>query len=293
MNTLSTAKRAPISLRQVWNYIDVLKPRETALLTFIALCAAVVGAEGHPEAWPFVGVFVAVLLGSGGCNGLTNYLDRNVDAIMTRTCRRAIPSQRIHPPEKVLPFATALVVIALILAYFLHPLCFAFGLAGTVASLVWRKRAMCVIQGTIAGCAPVLIGYLAINPRFEWTILFMCLLIAVWIPLHVWSVMIARREDYVRARIAYFPLTMKPANALKLLSLLSIILYAASLALWHAADFGWLFFAIANIMGAAMVWASIHLLRHGESKDSWRLYKLSSFPYLGLIFLAMCLNFWL
>lgn len=293
MNTVSLTKRAPVSARQLWNYIDVLKPRETVLLTFIALCAAVVAAQGHPEAWPFWGVFTAVLLGSAGCNGLTNYLDRNVDAIMTRTCRRAIPSQRIHPPEKVLPLAGALVITALILAYLLHPLCFAFGLAGTVASLVWRKRATCVFQGTIAGCAPVLIGYLGINPHFDWAILFMCILIAVWIPLHVWSVMIARREDYVRAKIAYFPLTMKPQSALKLLSLLSIILYVASVLLWHAADFGWFFFAAANVLGIVMVWAAVRLLRNGESKDSWRVYKLSSFPYLGIMFLAMCLNYWL
>ncbi len=280
-------------MRTLWNYIDVLKPRETALLTYIGLCAAIVAADGSPAAWSLAGVFAAVLLGSGGCNGLTNYLDRNVDMQMLRTCGRAIPTQRIYPPEKMLPLAIGLVVIALGLAWILHPLCFAFGFAGTIASVVYRKRAMCVFQGMIAGCAPVLIGYLAITQDINWTILFMCLLIAAWIPLHVWSVMIARREEYVKANIAYFPLTMKPANSIKLIFALSVILYIASLLLWHAADFGWLFFTIANISGAVMVWASFWLVRNMESKDSWRLYKISSFPYLGVIFLAMCIDFWI
>jgi protoheme IX farnesyltransferase len=277
----------------IWNYIDVLKPRETALLTYIGILAGVVAAQGHPAAWTLLGVFVAVLLGSGGCNGLTNYLDRDVDLLMLRTCGRALPSQRIHPPERVLPLAIGLVVTALVLAYILHPLCFAFGLVGSIASVVWRKRAMCVFQGTIAGCAPVLIGYLALSPHLDWTILFMCLLIAVWIPLHVWSVMIAKRDEYVKAGIAYFPLTLKVANAIKLLFLLSILLYAVSILLWHVADFGWVFFAIANIMGAIMVWAGIRLVRNRASPNSWKIYKLSAFPYLGLIFLAMSLNFWL
>ena len=280
-------------MRTLWNYIDVLKPRETALLTYIGLCAAIVAADGSPATWPLVGVFAAVLMGSGGCNGLTNYLDRNVDVQMLRTCGRAIPTHRIYPPEKMLPLAIGLVVIALGLAWILHPLCFAFGFAGTIASIVYRKQAMCVFQGMIAGCAPVLIGYLAITQDINWTILFMCLLIAAWIPLHVWSVMIARREEYVKANIAYFPLTMKPANSIKLIFALSVILYIASLLLWHAADFGWLFFTIANISGAVMVWASFWLVRNMESKDSWRLYKISSFPYLGVIFLAMCVNFWI
>ena len=293
MSTLSNSKRNPSSLRSIWNYIDVLKPRETILLTFIGLCAAIVAAKGDPAGWTFLGIFIAVLLGSGGCNGLTNYLDRNIDELMGRTCKRALPSQRIYPPQKMLPLAIGLVVVALVLAWILHPLCFAFGLAGSVASVVYRKRAMCVFQGMVAGCAPVLIGYLALSPHLNLTILFMCLLIIIWIPLHVWSVMIARREEYVKANIAYFPLTMKPANSIKLIFALSVILYIASLLLWHAADFGWLFFTIANISGVVMVWASFWLVRNMESKDSWRLYKISSFPYLGVIFLAMCIDFWI
>ena len=63
--------------------------------------------------------------------------------------------------------------------------------------------------------------------------------------------------------------------------------------LWHVADFGWFFFAVANVTGAVMVLASLRLVRNMDSKDSWRLYKISSFPYLGVIFLAMCLNFWI
>ena len=280
-------------LRSVWNYIDVLKPRETVLLTFIGLCATIIAAEGSPDVWPFLGVFTAVLLGSAGCNGLTNYLDRDVDVLMGRTCARAIPSQRIYPPQKMLPLAISLVIAALVIAMLLHPLCFVFGLAGTIASVVYRKRAMCVIQGTIAGCAPVLIGYLAISPHPNWIILFMCLLITSWIPLHVWSVMVARRDEYERANIAYFPLTLSDKAAIRLLFSLAIVLYVVSLLLWHVSDFGWLFFTIANITGIAMIWASTLLLRNGASKDSWRVYKLSSFPSLGLIFLAMCVNFWL
>lgn len=280
-------------MRAIWNYIDVLKPRVSILLTFIGICAAIVAAQGCPTARPLFIALVAIGLGSGGCNALTNYLDRRVDAQMERTCQRALPSQRIYPPEKMLPLATALVIAALVLAWALHPLCFLFGFVGTVAALVWRKRAMCIFQGIVAGCAPVLIGYLALSPQLNLTILFLCLLIAIWIPLHVWSVMIANREDYARAGIAYFPLTLNAKNAMILLFSLSVLLYGVSIALWHVADFGWLYFAVANLMGVITVYASIRLVRSGASRDAWRIYKLSAFPYLGLIFLAMCLNFWL
>ena len=47
------------------------------------------------------------------------------------------------------------------------------------------------------------------------------------------------------------------------------------------------------VTGAIMVLASFRLVRNKDAAGSWRLYKISSFPYLGVIFLAMCLNFWL
>jgi heme O synthase-like polyprenyltransferase len=50
---------------------------------------------------------------------------------------------------------------------------------------------------------------------------------------------------------------------------------------------------VANLLGVIMVHAGSRLVFSGASKDAWRLYKLSAFPYLGLIFLAMCLDIWL
>jgi protoheme IX farnesyltransferase len=248
-----------------WKYVEVLKPRETILLTFIGVCAGVVAGGGQPQIDVLLLAALAILLGSGGANGLTNYLDREVDARMQRTRHRPLPSKRISPAEKVLPLAIALVVIALIIAWFLHPLCLLFGLLGVIAASTWRKRITCVFpQGAVAGCAPVLIGYLAIGHRLDMTILFLCILICVWIPLHVWSVMIANREDYRRAGITYFPLS------------------------WEVMGLPYL--VVSNILGVLMVFAAARLVITGASHDAWRIYKLTAFPYLGILFLIMGLS---
>jgi len=42
-----------------------------------------------------------------------------------------------------------------------------------------------------------------------------------------------------------------------------------------------------------MVFASIRLAVSPKLKDAWRLYKLSSYPYLGFIFLMMVLDVFL
>lgn len=275
------------------DYITVLKPRETVLLAFIGLCSAIVAGQGSVSGWLLLFTVATIAIGSAGANGLTNYLDRNVDARMRRTHMRSLPSKRIVPARRALVWTILLILVALAMAWFLHPLCFAFGLAGTVAASIFRKRVMCIIQGGIAGCAPVAMGYVAVTHQLDITILFMCILIAIWIPLHVWSVMVANREDYLQAGVVYFPVTWQTRDAIKVLMALSVLLYAASIALWVVAELGWLYFVVANITGVIMVWANYNLLKSGTSHDAWRVYKLSAFPYLGIIFTVLCLNFWI
>ena len=212
---------------------------------------------------------------------------------MTRTCNRVLPSKRIDPPQKALHFTIGLILIALILAWVLHPLCFIFGLIGAIASAVWRKTISCTFSGIVASCSPVLIGWFASNPILDIRIMLICLLVALWVPIHVWSVMIARREDYLGAGLNFFPLSWQVKDVVKLLFGLSIFLYLIAMLLYLLTDFHVLYLIVANVMSILMICANARLLLSPTSTASWQVYKLSSFPYLGVIFLAMCLDIWL
>lgn len=278
----------------VKNYIEVLKPRESILLTFIGICAAIVAGGGQPSLDVLLLAAVTILIASAGANGITNYLDRDFDARMRRTKHRSLPSGRISPPERALPLIISLIIAGLVLAWWLHPLAFAADLIGTIVASTWRKRMTCVFpQGAIAGCAPVLMGWFAIKPAFSWELLLLCLLIFAWLPLHVWSIMVSNRDDYLGAGLDFFPMSVEVKKAVIVLLLFSIALYSTSIVLYFVAGFGWLYLALANLLGLVMVYASCRLVASNASKDAWRLYKLSSFPYLGLIFLTMCLDIWL
>ena len=275
------------------NYIEVLKPLPSILLTFIGVCAAIIAGEGQLSLKLFL-VLITILLATAGANGLTNYLDRNVDARMRRTKNRALPSKRICPPQKILPLAIGLLIIGLVLAWQLHPFAFLAGLGGTLAAATWRKKVTCVYpQGVVASCAPILMGWFAIKPVLNWEILLLCILVAVWLPLHVWSLIITNREDYLQAGLSYFPISYEVKSSVKVLLLFSLMLYAASITLYFIGSFAWLYLVLANLLGIIMVYASSRLVISSATKDAWRLYKLSAFPYLGLIFLIMCLDIWL
>lgn len=286
--------------RVVWNYLEVLKPGATFLLTFIAMVSAFLAGDGVLSPAKVALVAATVLSASAGANGLTNYLDRHVDARMQRARHRSLPSGRISPPERVLPLTIGLVAIGLALAWLLQPvfrLAFAADIVGTTAALVWRKRATCVFpQGFLAGCTPVLIGWLAVRPSFSWQIVLICGLIGAWLPLHVWSVMIRHRDDYIQAGLTYFPMSRDTREGTMVLFVLSLALAVISLGVWLNGGFSVLFLLATVALAALVVYGAVRLLVSSSSAQgrlAWRLYKLSSYPYLGLIFLAMGLDVWL
>jgi heme o synthase len=283
---ISTVKSNPVLC-----YLNLIKPRETGLLVFIGVVTAVVAGRGSISPGLFLITLVTILIASAGANGLTNYLDRDLDAKMERTRRRALPTGRIFPAEKALYFAAALSLVGLAMAWKLHPLAFLSDLVSTAAAVIYRKKVTCVFpQGMIASCAPVLMGWLAANPVLSWETLLLCILIGVWLPSHIWSVMIVHREDYLKAGITYFPVNASVRATVKILFAFCLLIYAASMGLYFSGHFGPIYLVSANLLGMMIVYGSFRLMLSSSSQDAWRLYKLSAFPYLGLLFLFICLD---
>jgi len=281
------------------DYLDVLKPKETSLLLFIGACSSIIAAASDRGAFPandFIIAIIAILCGSAGANGLTNYLDRDVDARMKRTCRRSLASKKIDPPQKALPLIIILITMGLIMAWVLSPVCFFIGLMGIVSSGIWRKTISCTFLGIVAGSAPVLIGWYAITkqPVIDVLPVLLVLMIVFWTPLHVWTLMIANRQDYENAGLHYFPLSWKDTDVIKILAVLSVALAISALLIYFLSGrFHWLYLTFSSILGAVMVIASIKLLFNPVSRNAWAVYKLSAFPYLGIIFSVMAVDSWM
>jgi protoheme IX farnesyltransferase len=288
-NSSLVAKRGRVF--GAWRYyIEVLKPLPTILLAFIGVAAAVIAAGGAVSLKLLV-VLATIFIAAAGANGLTNYLDKDVDARMRRTCLRALPSRAIYPSTRVLPMIALLIITGLALSWLLSPYVLLADAGGTLVAATWRKKVTCVYpQGVLASCAPILMGWLAMSGAMNWELLLLCVLIALWLPLHVWSVNITHRDDYRQAGLNYFPINLEVKNAVKVLLAFAVALYAASIVLYFIGNFGWLYLTLANILGLLMVYAVARLVFTRAAKDAWRLYRLSAFPYLGLIFLVMCLD---
>jgi len=279
--------------KQIKSYIVAMKPKETILLTIIGICAAVIGGRGFPPLGRLTVVSVALLLGNAGANGLTNYLDREVDVLMERTKHRPLPSKQIFPPEKVLLPIAVLLLTGLLIAWFLNPICFAFGSLGIITSVLGRKRSITHVLGGISGSAPVLIGYVAISGKVDWTIILISLLIFLWTPLHVWSLMTAYKEDFLQAGVLMIPVNKGVSVTVVTLLVLSVLTFIVSIAIYFVGNFSFIYLVTAIALGIWMVVANIYLFMRRSEQDAWRVYKISAYPYLGLIFLGMCIDLWI
>lgn len=273
------------------DYLEVLKPSETGLLVFIGVVTAHLAANGSLPLDRSLMILATLLAASAGANGLTNYLDREIDSRMERTRERALPSGKIYPANRALYLTAGLSILGLAMAWCLHPLAFLADLIGTSAAVIYRKRVTCVFpQGMIASCTPILMGWFAMTSSLNWTILFLCLLVAVWLPSHIWSIMIAHKGDYLRAGITYFPVNRDEKLVTKWLLVSCLLLYAASLGLYFVGHFGLLYLAAANLLSILIVYSGWSLVSSTTSRQAWRLYKISAFPYLGAIFLFIALD---
>jgi len=276
------------------DYFELIKPRETGLLVFIGIVTAIVAGNGLISLRWLVLILVTILIASAGANGLTNYFDRDIDSHMERTKHRTLPAGKIYPPQRALIFTASLSASGLILAWFLHPLAFLADLVGTSAAVIYRKRVTCVFpQGMIASCAPVLMGWFAVKSTVDWEILLLCVLITVWLPSHIWSIMVARRDEYINAGLTYFPINTNIRWISRILFVFCLLLCGASIGLYFAARFGWFYLIATTLADIMLIYSSLRLMLFNRYKDAWKLYKISAFPYLGFIFLVMLIDVWL
>ena len=270
-------------------YWEVLKPRVTVLLTFLGAAAATAASGADPsQSGRVLAVTFAIFLGSGGANGLTNYLDRSLDARMRRTQGRAIPSGRIGNPRNALYWSLAWAAAGTALGFYIHPLVGSAGVAGIFASVVFRKTEATHFLGGVASAAPVAAGWLAMDPNAGMTIVMLLIFVAAWVVHHVWVIMLFYKPDYLQAGIQMFPLRSNEARTMPVFFGLAMTLVMLSMATGVAEGARWGFFVIVGAFSVYNVWGTAQLgrneLTHAVRR---RRFKTASYSMLCGVFTAL------
>ena len=294
-------------------YYEVTKPKIWYLLVFTTFAAAITASniyqvEISAATWALM--LVGVITGSAAANTLTNYHDRDIDAIMERTKNRPLPSKRIYPPEKARDFGLVLATIALACSFGLsYTTSFwqgiiagslmAFGLADNILvySYTLKRRSWTnIILGGFSGGAPAMIGYVAVTMDGLWSLgLMMGALVFVWIPMHIWALTLHFKEDYNKVNVPMLTAVRSEKDSVRIIAGTTLMMVLFSVVpFFLTLENGepmmgsvYLYTAIAS--GVLMVILSIWVMAKPSEKASWTLFKFSS-PYLAVLFIALMVD---
>lgn len=284
-------------VRNVGVYWELTKPKIWYLLVFTSLGGLVVASRGLPAITVSSLTLIAVTLGSAGANVLTNYIDRDIDAVMNRTTLRPIPSKRVYPAWKALVYGLVLAILSLILSGFINLWAFffmAFGLFDNVivySKIFKRRNPVNIIVGGFSGGAPAMIGYVAVSNSVTVEALLIAALVVLWIPSHIWSLSLKFRDDYERAHVPMLPVVVKEKTAVRCIASTAFLLavFTVLLYLVNQAVFGLIYLSVSAVTGAILVYLSVRLWVSPNADMAWRLFKFTS-PHLALIFIAMMID---
>src|SRR5215831_89217 len=168
-DTAQTFSRAypAASPTRVRDYVELLKPRVMSLVVFTGLIGVLI-APGHLHPFEAALAVLAIALGSGAAGAINMWYERDLDAVMARTCRRPLPSGRVAPDD-----ALGLGVLLSIFSAMLMALATNFVAAALLAAAIlfyvfiyttWLKRRtpQNIVIGGAAGAFPPMIGWAAV-----------------------------------------------------------------------------------------------------------------------------------
>ena len=186
---------------------ELTKPGIAGYVMMTAGVSYSVASGGSAESLPVTHTILGVALGTAGALALNQYVERDVDAIMTRTQTRPLPSGRLRPGE-ALAFGWVLLVaglayLGLTVGWLPSVLTAASAAAYILAYTPLKTRSyLATLVGAVPGAFPALIGWSAATGTVEFGGVILFCIAFLWQLPHVLALAWLLREDY--ARVGFF-----------------------------------------------------------------------------------------
>ncbi len=269
-------------------YLELTKPRILVMVLVTTTLGFLLGSGGHGS----LGRLLLTWLGVGGATGgaavLNNYLERDFDARMARTRRRALPAGLIEPLRAltlgvglvltgVLLLAVAVNLLAgflVLLAAFLYVLVYT-----PLKRITWWNTTF----GAIPGAIPPMAGWAAATGHVGPGAWALFAILFAWQHPHFFAIAWMFRDDYRAAGFKMLPVIEPSGQRTVRLSVgFSLVLVGVSLIPTFIGMAGWLYFAGTFLIGLLMLIVALSFARERSVGNARRLLK-SSVLYLPLL----------
>lgn len=272
--------------------ISVLfKSRVVLLLLMAAVGGAFLGAGGWPGLGTLVMLIVVGGLAASGAAGMNEYLERDSDAIMTRTRRRPLVTGKAQP-RWVLWVSLAMILVSSLVALLFNPALSFFLLLGAVIyvglyTIILKPRTLLnIVIGGAAGSAAVMSGGAAVGNWKEPAVIMLALLVFLWTPSHFWSLAILYRKDYEKAGIPMLPVHTSQKGSAYWVLLHTGTAALIAILLTMTPNLGLAYLIPVAIVTVDMLIRNIRLIRNPTPANARALF-MSSNIYLTVVLVAI------
>jgi protoheme IX farnesyltransferase len=200
---------SPDAMSGIADYVALAKPRITALVAFTTASGLWL-APIRPRLSIVLATLLGTVLAVASANVLNMYLERDTDALMSRTMHRPLPARRMDP-QLALLFGLLLGAVSLpLLSLAVGP---RPGLLAAIALVSYvllytpmkRRSSAALLVGAVAGAMPPLIGWTAATGTVDLPGVLLFAVIFLWQVPHFLAITLFRREDYARAGLLVLP----------------------------------------------------------------------------------------
>ena len=272
-----------------------MKPRVMSLVLFTCMVGLII-APNNVSYLNSVLSLLAVALGAGAAGTLNMWYESDLDALMTRTCLRPIPTGQVTK-NQALFFGVLLSIGSISLLYFSSNLMSASLLFLTIffyffIYTVWLKRRtpQNIVIGGAAGALPPVIGWTIATGSLSIEPLILFLIIFLWTPSHFWALSIYKSNDYKKAKIPMLPIIYGIDKTKKNIFIYSLLMLPTISAPYFISLLSEIYFFPALVLTIYYVYLCGTLLKIKKNKEINTLARkifLYSIFYLFVIFLLI------
>ncbi len=214
MNNARLKKRS-LSQEDLFNLSELfklMKPRVMSLVIFTCAVGLLTAPNIVSTKDAIIGILL-VSLGAGAAGALNMWYESDLDALMSRTCLRPIPTGKVNKNQALIFGVTLSIASVVALDYFTNRISATILLLTilfyVLVYTIWLKRRtpQNIVIGGAAGAFPPVIGWTIATGSMSIEPIAFFLIIFFWTPSHFWALSLYKSDDYRKAKIPMLPLT--------------------------------------------------------------------------------------
>ncbi|GGX37468.1 heme o synthase [Undibacterium squillarum] len=283
---------------RIAQYWSLTKPRVTQLAVFCAVIGMFLSTSGLPDWRVLIAATIGIWLLAGAAFAVNCLIEREIDARMARTARRATAQGEITPLQ-TLVFSGVIGGMGMwVLFNFVNPLTMWLtfvtfvGYAIIYTILLKPNTPQNIVIGGLSGAMPPALGWAAVANEVPMEAWLLVLIIFVWTPPHFWALAMYRRDDYAKSGLPMLPVTHGPRVTLTHILLYTIALFATSLLPFAVKMSGMFYLVSAVILGLIFLWYAWKMFTDYSDLLARKTFAYSII-YLSLLFAALLIDHYL